>query len=179
MVNLSMTCFAIPRAVVASFDTMTIEIIVVGENTQDPYQDGHGVCIFVESEHTCPTTQKHFQSKDMTWDFACSLTIRSIQRALTRLWEVHHLKMASLLKSLKQHAIKVFKQDSICTLVPSCCGFISSFLVLILSHWAYLESYLSRHVIKFTFTAALPRDEANLKVHFKGSLESLREMQAS
>jgi len=39
-------------------------------------------------------------------------------------------------------------------------------------HWAYLESYLSWHVIEFTFTAALPREEANLKVHFKGFLES-------
>jgi hypothetical protein len=46
-------------------------------------------------------------------------------------------------------------------------------------YWAYFESYLSWHVIEFTFTAALPREEANLKVHFKGSLESLREMQAS
>jgi hypothetical protein len=101
MVDLSLTCFAIPRAVVASFDTMTIEIIVVGENAQDPYQDGHGIRVFVESEHTCPTTQKHFQSKDMTRDFACFPTIRSIRRALIRLPEVHHLKMASLLKSLK------------------------------------------------------------------------------
>ena len=66
MVGLFLTCFAIPRAVVASFDAMIIEIVVVGENAQDPYQDGYGIRVFAKSEHTCPTTQKHFQSKDMT-----------------------------------------------------------------------------------------------------------------
>jgi hypothetical protein len=66
MINLSLTCFAIPKAVAASFDMITIEIVIAGENAQDQYQDGHGVHVFVESEHTCPTTQKHFQSKDMT-----------------------------------------------------------------------------------------------------------------
>ena len=120
MVDLFLTCFAILKAAVALFDMITIEIIIAGENAQDPYQDGHGVHVFVESERTCLTTQKHFQSKDMTRDFACSPTIRFIRRALTRLLEVHHLKMASLLKSQKQHAIKVFDQDFICHLVPSC-----------------------------------------------------------
>ena len=194
MVDLSLTCFAIPRAVVVSFDTITIEIVVVRENAQDLYRDGHGVRVFAESEHTFPTTQKHFQSKDMTRDFACSPTIRSIRRALIRLLEVHHLKMASLLKSLKQHAIKVFEQDSICLLVPSYFArhvprhhTADSYLQLwsFFPHWAYLEYYLSWHVVKFTFTATLPREEVNftatlpreednLQVHFKGFLEFLK-----
>jgi hypothetical protein len=38
---------------------MTIEIIVIGENAQDPYQDGHGIRVFVESEHTCSKITCH------------------------------------------------------------------------------------------------------------------------
>ena len=65
MVNLSLTCFIIPRAMVASFDTIMAETAVAGENACNPYHNGHGVHVFVESEHTCPTIQKHFQSNDI------------------------------------------------------------------------------------------------------------------
>ena len=184
MVDLSVTCFAILRAVVASFYKITIENVVAGENAHNPYHDGHGVHVFVESEHTCLTTQKRFQSKDMTRDFVYSPTIRYIRRVLARLPEVHHLKMASLLKSLKRHDIKVFELVSICLLAPSCFAWhvprhhtADSYLWLwfLFSHWTYLESYPLWHVIEFTLTTALPREEANLKVQFKGSLlESLK-----
>ncbi len=102
------------------FGMITIAIVSAGENARDLCHDGHSVHIFVESGHTCLMRKKHFQSKDMTQDFVCSLTIRSIRWALTRLLEVHRLKMASLVKSLKRHAIRVFEQDFICLLVPSC-----------------------------------------------------------
>ncbi len=120
MVDLSLTCFAIPRKMADSFDTITTSIVVAGEISHDPYHDGHGVHLFIKLGHVCPTIQKHFQSKDMTQDFACSLTIRSIRQALTRLLEVHHPKMASLLKSLKRHAIRVFEQVLVCLSAPSC-----------------------------------------------------------
>ncbi len=180
MVDLSLTCFAISRVIDTSFNTITAEIVVVGENACNPYHDGHGIHVFVKSEHTCPTIQKHFQSKDMTRDFACFLSIKSIRPALKRLLEVHHLKMASLLKSLKGHAIRAFEQVFICLLASSC--FVrhvprhhtaDSYLWIwfLFLKWAYLESYLSLHVIESMFTAALLR-EAIWKDHFKESLES-------
>jgi hypothetical protein len=186
MVDLSLTCFAIPREMAASFNTITTAIVVAGENACNPYHNGHGVHVFVELGFICPIVKKHFQFKGMTRDFACSLTIRFIQQASTRLLEVHHLKMASLLKSPKRHTLRALEVVLVCLLAPSCFErhvprhhTADSYLRFwsLFPHWASLESYPSWHVIESTFTTALPR-EANLKVHFKESLESPRKTQA-
>jgi hypothetical protein len=172
MVDLSLTCFAIPREMDVSFGTITTAIVSAGENDRDPYQDGQDVRVFDESGYTCPMTRKkHFQSKDMIRDFACSPTIRFILRALTRPLEVHHPKTVSLPQFLKRQATtKAFEWVLACPLVQSYFArhvprhhtkdvYLRFWYSL--PHWAFLEFYLSWHVIDSTFTAALPR-EANV-----------------
>jgi hypothetical protein len=112
---------------------MTIEIIVVGENAQDPYQDGHGVRVFVESEHTCPTTQKHFQSKDMTRDFACSPTIRSAGGPSSEDGVTAQVSETTCHKSIRTGFYLSFGTKLLCKAHPKTPhrGFISSALVLI------------------------------------------------
>jgi hypothetical protein len=101
--------------------------------------------------------------------------------------EDHHLKMASLLKSPKQHTLRALEMVLVCLLVPSCFArhaprhhIVDSYLRFwcFFLHWAFLEFYPLWHVIESTLTAALPR-EAPLQVPFKESLALLREMQAS
>ncbi len=58
--------------------------------------------------------------KDMTQDFACSHITRYIQQVSTRLPVIHHLKMASLLKSLKPHILRAFNMVLVCLSVPNC-----------------------------------------------------------
>ena len=64
MVDLFLTCSAIPREMDASFDIIMTAIVSAGENDRDPYQDGQDVRVFDKSGYTCPMRKKHFQSKD-------------------------------------------------------------------------------------------------------------------
>ncbi len=95
-------------------------IVVAGENAHDLYHNGHGVHIFVAPEHAYPMIQNCSQSKDMTRDFVCSLTIESTQRALTEQLAAHFLKMVLLLMYLKQQATKAFGQVIFCFLASNC-----------------------------------------------------------
>ncbi len=119
--------------------------------------------------------------------FACSLSTRFIQQALPRLLVDHHLKMASKLKSLKQHVIRAFNMDLVCPLVPKYFTrhtprhhIVDSSLCFwyLFQHWAYLGFFPSWHVINSTFITVLPRD-AFLILFFKGFLSLPREMQTS
>jgi hypothetical protein len=120
MVALSSTCFAILREMAALFDTIKTAIVLAGENVHDLYHDGYGIHVFVELGFTCPIIKKYSQSKGMTRDFAGFLTTRFIRQASTRLMEVHHLKMASLLKSPKGHTLRALEMVLACLLAPSC-----------------------------------------------------------
>jgi hypothetical protein len=64
MVDLSVTCFAILRAVVASFYKITIENVVAGENAHNPYHDGH--CIHALHTHT-PAQRSKNTSNHRIW----------------------------------------------------------------------------------------------------------------
>ena len=122
-----------------------------------------------------------FQSKYMTRDFVCSLTIKSTQRALTEQLAVHHLKMVLLLMYLKRQVTKAFGQVIFCFLASNCFArrvprlhnadsyLLGSSSLLLL---AYLGSYLSLHAIESMLTAALPR-ENNLQTLFLLPREAL------
>ncbi len=170
MVALSLTCFAILREMATSFDTIKTAIVLAGENVHNLYHNGYGVHAFVELGFTCPIIKKHSQSKGMTQDFACSLTTRFIQQASIRLMEVHHLKMASLLKSPKRHTLRALEMVLVCLLMPSCFArhaprhhIVDSYLRYwcFFLHWAFSEFYPLWHVIESKLTAALP-SEASL-----------------
>ena len=61
MVDLSLTCFAIPREMDVSFGTITTAIVSAGKNDRDLCHDGHDVHAFGESEYTCPMKNNVFQ----------------------------------------------------------------------------------------------------------------------
>ena len=119
MVDPSLICFEILKAMVIWFDTIMTPIVVAGENVHDLYHNGQGVHVFVASKYASPMIHNCFQSKDMTQDFVCSLTIKSTQQALTKPLAVHHLKMVLLLMYLKWQATKAFGQDIFCLLVSN------------------------------------------------------------
>ncbi len=187
MVVLSLTCFAILKGTAALFNMTTTTLVHAGESDCDLYHDGHGIHAFIELEFVCPIIQKHFPLKDMTQDFACSHITRYIRQVSTRLTVVHHLKMASLLKSPKPHILRAFSMVFVCLSVTNCFArhdprhhIVDLYLHFwcFSPHWVFLEFCLSWHVIDSMFITVLPR-EASLKIHLKGSLVLPREMQAS
>ncbi len=187
MVILSLTCFAILKETAALCDMTTTTLILAGENNCNLYHDGHGIHAVTKLGFVCPIIQKHFPFKDMTQDFARSHITRHIQQVSTRLPVVHHLKMASLLKSPKPHILRAFDMVLVYLSVLNCFArhnprhyVVDSCLCFwcFSPHWVFLGFCLPWHVINSMFTMVLLR-EASLKVHLKGSLALLREMQAS
>jgi hypothetical protein len=110
-----------------------------------------------------------------------------LQQVSTRLPVVHHLKMASPLKSPKPPILRAFDMVLVCLSVPNCFTrhdprhhIVDSYLHFwcFPSHWVFLGFCLSWHVIDSMFIMVLLR-EASLKVCLKVPLVLPREMQAS
>ncbi len=187
MVIVSLTCFAILKGTAALFNMTTTTLVLAGGNNCNLYHDGHGVNAVIKLGSVCPIIQKHFPFKDMTQDFACSQITRYIRQVSTRLPVVHHLKMASLLKYPKPHILRALDMVLVCLSVPNCFTkhnpkhhILDSYFCFwcFFPHWVFLRFCPSWHVIDSMFIAVLLR-ETSIKVHLKGSLALLREMQAS
>ncbi len=123
----------------------------------------------------------------MTQDFACFHITRYIQQVSTRLPVVHHLKMASPLKSPKSHILRALDMVLVCLSVPNSFArhgprhhIMDSYHCFwcFSPHWVFLGFWLPWHDIDSMFPTVLPR-EASLKVHLKESLVLPTEMQAS